>query len=232
MQQEEKRREEPGTNLPWCPLKRKCSVPAMRFATQTCRTSCGSAVVGFASTMFSTAMVKTLPLASQASAEGGSVGRTNMTGPETSDGASAATQVSSSGAASSPASSALRSCLLAEEGPAAPVSSSSLSATRVRLRFLGLSPLKDSGLTMAGAEGGGDSVCRSGLGGAAGQRRKVEYLFDLISVADFGNGTCTVEVVLSRAGGCALLRQAKVKFGDGGFGGRRAPTSWEELERG
>ncbi|QBZ60495.1 hypothetical protein PoMZ_07437 [Pyricularia oryzae] len=51
--------------------------------------------------MFSMGNVKTLPAASQASAEGGSVGSTNMTGPETSFTASAETQLSSLAMASS-----------------------------------------------------------------------------------------------------------------------------------
>lgn len=91
------------TYFPWWLLKRKFSVPATLLATQTWRTSWGSALVGFPSTMFSIVSVKTLPLASHASAVGGSVGRTNITGPATSPMASADTQLSSLDASSSSA---------------------------------------------------------------------------------------------------------------------------------
>lgn len=128
------------THLPWCPLKLKVSVPAMRFAMKTCLTSCGSAVEGESSTMFSTALAKTLPLASHARQVGGRVGSTNITGPAMSVTASADTHdsSSSSGCCNAPP-------LMSFDAGPCPSASSSL----LRLRFLTfLSPLKLSGLTM------------------------------------------------------------------------------------
>lgn len=124
--------------LPWCPLKLKFSVPATRFATQTCRTSCGSAVAGSLSTKFSISLVKTLPFASQARHVAGSVGRMKITGPETSLGTSAVTQESSSLVAA------------AEDVVASSLEGASASAgSVVRLRFLDfLSPLNVSALTI------------------------------------------------------------------------------------
>ncbi|KAG9966728.1 hypothetical protein KCU61_g390, partial [Aureobasidium melanogenum] len=120
-------------------LKLNVSVPAIRFAIKTCLTSCGSAVEGDSSTMFSSALANTLPLASQARQVGGLVGKTKMTGPATSLTASAETHDSSSSwCCSAPA---FRSFVA---GP-----SPSASSSRVRLRFLTfLSPLKLSGLTI------------------------------------------------------------------------------------
>lgn len=85
-----------STYRPWWPLKLMFSVPATRFATHTCLTSCGSAVERSPSTMFSSSLGKTLPLASHAMQVGGVDGRAKMTGPVISDGASAVTQLSSS----------------------------------------------------------------------------------------------------------------------------------------
>lgn len=101
------------------------------------RTSCGSALSGFPSTMFSIGSVKTAPLASHASADGFSVGSTTITGPTTSATTSADTQPSSA------SSSSRLSCFACDaEGPPA-------SPSAARFRFFGfLSPLKLSGLTM------------------------------------------------------------------------------------
>lgn len=99
-----------------------------------------------ASTMFSMGRAKTLPAASQASAVGGSLGRTIMMGPEMSVTASAETQLSSS-LSSAPSSSgfAALSCRSGLSSGPAPAP----SAASVRFLFLGfLSPLNVSGFTM------------------------------------------------------------------------------------
>lgn len=83
------------TYRPWCPFKLKLSVPATRFATHTCLTSCGSAVAISLSMKFSTAIENTLPLASHDIQLPGSVGSTMIIGPDMSLGASAVTQLSS-----------------------------------------------------------------------------------------------------------------------------------------
>lgn len=93
--------------------------------------------------MFSSALAKTLPFASQAMQVGGVVGSAKMMGPVTSVGTSAVTQLSSSSAV-----------VLVRFGcvvmRALDEGSSSSCWVLVCLRFLDfLSPLKASGLTMA-----------------------------------------------------------------------------------
>lgn len=84
--------------------------------------------------MFSIGIVKTFPVASQDSAAGGDVGKTNITGPDISVTASAVSQLSSSATSSS---------------VRAVFDRASSSPPSVRLRFLTfLSPLNDSGFTM------------------------------------------------------------------------------------
>lgn len=145
-------------------MKRKCSVPEILLTTHTWRTSCGSAVMGLLSMMFSMGRVKTLPLASQAREVGGSVGRTRRMGPERSVGASAVTQLSSSVGFSASSGSATLVDFLSwrEEEGASSSSELAGSVVVVRLRFLGfLSPLKERGLTIvAGVVG----VCCGGGG--------------------------------------------------------------------
>ena len=94
--------------------------------------------------MFSMGRAKTFPAASHARAVGGSLGKTNMMGPEMSLTASAETQLSSSPASSS-----------ASSGFGALTWRSGLSfwavpsAASVRFLFLGfLSPLNESGFTI------------------------------------------------------------------------------------
>ena len=149
------------------PLETKHSLPgpATRAATHTCRTSCGSAVPGSPSTMFSTASAKTVPFASDAMQLGGSEGSTMTTGPARSLGASAETQVSSSsmgrfaveegGGSPAEAGTSVGGVAVEEEnGERLAFLSSSLS-----LRFLldlgFLSPLKVRGVGMVGRGGAG-----------------------------------------------------------------------------
>lgn len=123
------------THRPWWPFRLMLSVPATLFATNTCLTSCGSAVAGSPSIKFSIALVKTFPFASHARQVAGSVGSTINTGPETSLGASAETQESSS---------SLAGCGAAEvEVRALEVGRSASSGSATLFRFLiFLSPLK------------------------------------------------------------------------------------------
>lgn len=113
-------------------------------------------MAGLSSTMFSMGNVKTLPVASQARALTGSVGRTNTTGPETSVTTSADTQLSSfstfsssaavAAAAGSPSAPALDAFLLLD-----PTAASPSSSRPSRFLFLGfLSPLNVRGLTIVG----------------------------------------------------------------------------------
>lgn len=130
-----------ATHLPWCPLRLNDSVPATRAATQTWRTSCGSAVEGSPSTRFSSLLANTIPFASLAIHVGSSEGRTRTTGPAMSPTASAETQLWSSGLSSSSDGFAVSvSVFRVLEDP-------SLSALRT-LRFLGLSPLNVRGFTI------------------------------------------------------------------------------------
>lgn len=124
----------------WCPLKLMFSVPATRLATQTCLTSCGSALAALPSTIFSISLVKILPLASQAMHVGGVDDRTNTTGPVTSIAVSAVTQLLSSFV---PVDSSATIGVFSVLGWGG--ASSAIGA----LRFFGLlSPLKASGLTI------------------------------------------------------------------------------------
>lgn len=81
---------------PWLAFRLIWPVPATDEATQTCRTSCGSAVSGTFSTMFSSGLANTLPCASEDRTVGGAVGRTTIVGPDMSVAASGVVQVVSS----------------------------------------------------------------------------------------------------------------------------------------
>ena len=128
------------THFPWCPLKLNVSVPATLFATQTCLTSCGSAVAGLSSIMFSSRLANTVPFASLARHVGLSDGNTKTIGPTTSGEASAVTQLSSSASSSFWGAGPERS--LEEDSP-------NFSSISTRFRFLTfLSPLNVNGLGM------------------------------------------------------------------------------------
>jgi hypothetical protein len=122
----------------------------MRFAIHTCLTSCGSAVAGSPSTMFSNGLANTFPFVSQAKQVGGSEGSTMTIGPTTSFELSAETQESSCSAVDSVSVFEVARALL-DDCP-----SPNFSATSTRFLFLVfLSPLNESGVTMLSV------VCRA-----------------------------------------------------------------------